>query len=60
MLIFPDGENTGNLPKNNNLIVFLHRKFVFNIWKILKTKKFNRVIMGCFYNILSCVVNFEW
>ena len=35
MFIFPDRENTGNLPKNIKN-VFLHREFAFNTGKILR------------------------
>ena len=48
-LIFPDRENTGNLPKNiKNMI--LHREFTFNTGKILKFQKLN-VKPGLWWNI---------
>ena len=48
-LLFPDRENTGNLPKNiKNMI--LHREFTFNTGKILKFQKLN-VKPGLWWNI---------
>ena len=48
-LLFPDRENTGNLPKNIKSMI-LHREFTFNTGKILKFQKLN-VKPGLWWNI---------
>ena len=48
-LLFPDRENTGNLPKNIKYMI-LHREFTFNTGKILKFQKLN-VKPGLWWNI---------
>ena len=56
MLIFPDRESTRNLPKNCfRLEICLQHGGNFEVLKI----KGCTVVVGCYYNLLSFVANFE-
>ena len=54
MFIFPDRENTGNLPKN----IILHREFTSNTGKILKFQKF-KVKAGLWWNVAIIFGHFD-
>ena len=61
LLIFRKICQTGNLQKNNK-ILFLSRKLTRNTRKRLKFQKLKecaRVVVGCFYDLMTFVVNFE-
>ena len=53
MFIFPDKENTRNLP-NNIKKLFLRRDY----FEVLKIEGCTRVLVGCFSDLLTFLVNF--
>ena len=62
MFIFPDREKTGNSAKKYFKNLFLHREFTLThkkSFEVFKIKGCTRAVMGCFYDLLTFVVNFE-
>ena len=63
MFIFPDRENTGNLPKTIK-DMFLYRQFTFQIqpvkenFEVLKIKECAWALVRCHYNLLAFVIIF--